>query len=224
MERTVTKSHILMALLSCLLTIPVYGQSYTYNFSAPTFTANETLPILNRTPNIGGNDFAVSFTSSPNANGFNISSFLTAPLSGLSLNSTGSTDTLTLTFTRPVLSLSFGAATGAIANQANGRINLNWGTGNQDFTTTTLLPNNFQVGSPSLTFPSAISSLDISAFNGANTQVRFFMDNLVVTAAVPEPTTMIMLGGVAVGAFIAGRKYIYRQRVLQHSEVETACD
>ncbi|HQR43874.1 MAG TPA: PEP-CTERM sorting domain-containing protein, partial [Gemmatales bacterium] len=185
------------------------AQSYSYTFEAPVFTNNETLPILTRVPNVGGVDFTTSFTSSTTSNGFNISSFLTAPLSGLSLIDTGAADSLTLTFSRPVSFLSFGAATSSLANQANGRINLNWGTGQQDFTTVTQLPNNFQVGSPSITFPSPITTLDISAFNGSNVQVRLFMDNLNLTAvAVPEPASVALVGGALLGLSYV----IYRRR------------
>lgn len=193
------------------------AQSYTYTFEAPVFTNNETLPILTRVPNVGGVDFTTSFTSSTTSNGFNISSFLTAPLSGLSLNDTGTADTLTLTFSRPVSALAFGAATSSIANQPNGRINLNWGSGQQDFTTVTQLPNNFQVGNPSITFPSPISTLDISAFNGSNVQVRLFMDNLNLTAvAVPEPASVALVCGALLGVGYV----IYRRRVARREVCE----
>lgn len=87
-------------------------------------------------------------------------------------------------------------------------MNLNWITGQQDFTSVTQLPNNFQVASPSITFPSPVSTLTITAFDGSNAQVRLFMDNLNITAiSVPEPTTVALLGMTVAALGYAAYRY-----------------
>lgn len=216
------RSLLAIVITYCILSVvPVHGQSYTYTFESPAFTANETLPILNRAPNLGGNDFTTSFTSSPLSNGFSIINVITAPLTGLSLADNNPADTLILNFSRSVISLSFSAATGSIANQPQGRINIDWGTSSQNFLTNTQLPNNFQVGFPSITFPSPVSSVQVSAFNGSNAQVQLFVDNLVINAvAVPEPATLLLCSAVLTGAWWTIRRRQRANQLEKEMEVE----
>jgi hypothetical protein len=163
----------------------------TYTFEIPTFAAGSTTPMLNRAPNSGVAGFLASFTSSPTVAGIMVNNFQPNPLlqaqSLFDQDFPG--DTLTIVFNQPVASLSFVFATDT--SQGDGRLNLTSTSGS-------VSQNSANVGGsfPGGTFNFApanpFTSMTLSAFNNANTQTPFAIDNLTLNI-VPEPASLALV-------------------------------
>ncbi len=193
--------------------LSVSADTVTYTFGAPQFTIGQTTPLLNRAPNIGSPTFLTSFTSSPSAGGFEISSFLPNPLfTGNSLVEPFGPpfDTLTISFNMPVESVQFVFAINQPPAGAPGRVTLTSPVGSQNQNAGNV-GGAFQGGTFSFSGPTPFTTLQLAAFTSTGARVEFAIDNLTVTftpqqTPIPEPTTILLLGTGLAGVAAKVRK------------------
>ena len=189
----------------------VSAETVTYTFASPQFTVGERTPLLNRTPNIGSPTFLTSFTSSPTANGFEVAFAQPNPLfEGNALFESGPPfDTLTLIFNMPVASVQFVFAINQPPTGAPGRVTLTSPAGSQ-----TQMAGNVggftQGGTFSFSSPTPFTTLQLAAFTSTGARVEFGIDNLTLSTAqggaIPEPTTLVLLGTGLAGVAAKVRK------------------
>jgi len=164
----------------------------TYTFEAPNFLVNQTTPIGTVAPNSGDSTFRTTFTSSSGGNQFGILDFQANGLAnGQSLvEFAGSPDSLTLTFNQSVASISlvFGVNLGSgglLAGTFSGRAT----------TSSAATPQTggagLSGGTFSFTSAAGFSAVTLFARNAAGAPVEFAIDNVVLSTAVPEPSTLI---------------------------------
>ncbi len=204
MRRCFSSLCLLLFVTSAALS--VNADTVTYTFESPQFTLNERTPLVSRAPNSGLNTFRSSFTSSFEANSFQISDFPTnVLLSGQMLYAPSTSDSLTISFNMPV-----------------DRVQFNWAINIPGFPTPQ--PGLLILTSPvgSLTQSSAVvggsfqggtfifsSTIPFTTFRlSANNNNLFAIDNLTMNtaAAIPEPTTMMLLGSGLAGIAAKVRK------------------
>ncbi|MDQ3252584.1 MAG: PEP-CTERM sorting domain-containing protein [Acidobacteriota bacterium] len=172
-------------------TLSVNADTVTYTFEAPQFTSFEPTPLLDRAPNSGLSTFRASFISSPDTTAFQISTFQPNVLfSGQMLYDPGfPIESLRLSFNIPIdrVQVNFAVLDPGLLTLTS-----------PDGSTTqssAVVGGAFQGGT--LIFSSAIpfTMFRLDAFTTAGNPNLFAIDNLTMsTVAVPEPTTMLLLG------------------------------
>ena len=159
----------------------------TYTFEAPQFTAFETTPILNRSPNVGSPAFQASFTSEI-ANGYLIIRFPVNPLLTehflSALCCEGEPNLLTISFNKPVNQVQF-----AWGQFAPGRIVFASSAGNLSQNSASFGSPLFPGGTFSFSSVNSFTSFTLSAFDFFGFQTPFSIDNLTLTTPtnIPEP-------------------------------------
>ncbi len=171
--------------------LSVSADTVTYTFESPQFTVGERTPLLDRAPNSGLSTFRASFISSPDTTAFQISTFQPNVLfSGQMLYDPGfPSESLRLSFNIPIdrVQVNFAVLDPGLLTLTS-----------PDGSTTqssAVVGGAFQGGT--LIFSSAIpfTMFRLDAFTTAGNPNLFAIDNLTMsTVAVPEPTTMLLLG------------------------------
>jgi hypothetical protein len=146
-----------------------------------------------------------TFTSSPTANGFIVGNFAYNVLfSGQSLvDNLPPVDTLTITLNMPVDQLELDWAV-----IAPGRLELRTSDGRFFSQTSANVGGAFQGGTLAFSGLIPFTAFQLTAFDSADNPVPFAIDNLTMNtvAAVPEPTTLVLVGTGLAGVAAKVRK------------------
>jgi hypothetical protein len=198
----------------CLGLLCVLGASASraapivYSFEAPVFTLGQTTPLLSEPPDAAGPaTFTTAFTDTVDANGYEI---VNVPQNGLmvgqALIAPTATSALTLTFNTPVTQLSVNFAIDTSV-ASPGFLRLVTPSGTEDQTASNVGGGNgFPGGTLTFTTTTPFTTATLQGFitgGASNTQIE--IDDLNLTPAVPEPSTLGLLG-VGAAALLAWRR------------------
>jgi hypothetical protein len=186
------------------LTPSASADTVLYTFEGPQFTVGETTPLLNRSPNVGSAAFQTTFTASPAAATFEITTFIPNVLfNGQSLfDGLGApTDPLTLTFNTPVDQIQFDFAT-----NGPGTLELLSPVGSTS-QVSVVVGGTFPGGTLVFSSPTPFTTVQLQARTPGGAPLEFAVDDLQLqfagAAAVPEPATAL-LAGVGLAGLLTG--------------------
>ena len=184
--------------------LSVSADTVTYTFESPQFTVGERTSLLDRAPNSGLTTFRTSFTSSPEANGFQILNFQPNVLfSGQMLyDPSFPNESLRLSFNMPIDRVQVNFAV-----LEPGRLDLTSPVGSVS-QNSAVVGGDFQGGTLIFSSATPFTSFRLDAFGRLGNPNLFAIDNLVLNtaAAIPEPTTMLLLGSGLAGIAAKVRK------------------
>lgn len=171
-----------------LASLQIKAQTVSYTFESSQFVASQTGPFLNKAPDSGLPTFRASFTSSPGASAYFVSTTSFSPsFSGQSLvdgtfpPSNASTLTISLNTAIQDVQLDF-------ALFAPGRLELHSSAGNVSAFT----PPDAPWASLSFHGASGFTQFTLQGFDSSNGRLDLAIDNLSMTL-VPEPAAWHLL-------------------------------
>lgn len=174
-----------------------------YTFDGPQFSAGEATPIGPTAPNVGDPTFTTAFAASGDPGGADIApgGFPSSLFSGALLvtEGVGGGGPLTLTFNKPVSRLSVDFGLDAPSDDLSAFFELVTASGTVDQLSTDAGAGPFAGGVLTFTSGTPFSTATLQAFSGPGAPTLFAIDNLVLTTAVPEPSSLALLGGGLAG-------------------------
>lgn len=164
-----------------------------YTFESPEFTNGQTTPLLSIPPNAGPATFLTSFTDLVDANGFLITTVAeNALMVGQALLEPTATSALTLTFNMPVTALSVNFAVDTGFSPA-GLLKLVTSSGSATVTGGNV-GGSFPGGTLDFITLTPFTTATLQGFTAAGAPTQIEIDNLSLTLAVPEPSTVALFG------------------------------